>query len=189
MSLRREKILIVEDSPTLAQTYSAFLADEDWDIATVTSGEAALEHISASPPDAVLLDLKLPDMNGSQVLKRIFQNNIPCSVVVVTAHGSVDLAVEAMRDGAFDFLGKPFSKERLIYTIRGALEQAKVAPIVFQPAEGKQWENFCGFIGGSPQMQDVYRIIEGAAPSKAAIFVTGESGTGKRARGRKRSTV
>lgn len=127
----------------------------------------------------VLLDLELPDMSGMDILQQITEQQLPCSVVVITAHGSVDVAVEAMRLGAFDFLTKPFDGKRLCATVRNAFKHQQLSSLVAQYRENFERSSFAGFIGASMPMQAVYRIIESAAPSKATVFITGESGTGK----------
>jgi two-component system repressor protein LuxO len=126
-----------------------------------------------------LLDLKLPDMDGMEILKQIHREQMPTSVVIVTGHGSVDAALAAMRYGAFDFIEKPFDAERLKVTLRNALDHQNMAALVDSIKEDFQRERYHGFIGGSLKMQTVYRIIDSAAASKATVFITGESGTGK----------
>ncbi len=174
-----KKILLVEDSPSLARTYENYLRDEDYEITAVETGGDALAELETNPPDGVLLDLKLPDMDGMDILRHIAQTRMACAVVVITAHGSINSAVAAMRHGAFDFLVKPFNSERLIYTLRNSLERQRLAQIVETYEEHIARNQFFGFVGSSLPMQAVYRIIESAAPSKATVFVTGESGTGK----------
>ena len=121
----------------------------------------------------------LPDMDGLDILKRVVSDELPAAVVVITAHGSVNNAVEAMRAGAFDFLVKPFNADRLTVTLRNALERQRLAHIVEVYKEDFAREEYFGFIGSSLLMQGVYRMIDSAAPSKATVFITGESGTGK----------
>ena len=172
-------VLLVEDSPSLARAYATYLYDEPYEIDIAATGGEALNHLAAGSPDAILLDLKLPDMDGMDILKHIANTRIPSAVVVITAHGSINLAVEAMRDGAFDFLVKPFTGERLIFTLRNALERQRLARIVETYEEDIARTHFAGFIGASLPMQAVYRIIESAARSTATAFISGESGTGK----------
>jgi len=145
----------------------------------VATGADALAHLATHTPAAVLLDLELPDMNGLEILQHIADQRLPCAVIVITAHGSVKIAVEAMRLGAFDFLLKPFNADRLIVTLRNALDHQQLSDIVETYREQIDRGAFAGMLGGSLAMQAVYRTIESAAASKATIFVTGESGTGK----------
>jgi two-component system repressor protein LuxO len=118
-------------------------------------------------------------MNGMDILKRIAEQGIPTTTIVVTAQGSIQVAIEAMRLGAYDFLVKPFAGDRLLVTVRNALERGRLEEIVTTYREQIDRRGFQGIIGSSLAMQAVYRIIESAAPSRASVFITGESGTGK----------
>lgn len=172
-------VLVVEDTATLAQTYLSFLAREQVRATTVSTGRAALERIEASPPAAIVLDVNLPDMNGLEILKELKARAVPCEVVIITSNASINLAVEAMREGAFDFIVKPCSADRLRVTVRNALERRSLASTVEALKDTFTRAAFCGFVGHSLAMQRVYRILQSAAPSTATVFVTGESGTGK----------
>lgn len=172
-------LLIVEDDPTLAFAYQEYLRDESCVVHLVDTGEEALDVIQHHLPDAILLDLSLPDMNGMEILKYINHRQLPCAVVIVTAHGTVDKAVEAMRHQAFDFIEKPFNASRLIVTLRNALRYQNLLHTVQIYRENYERQQFHNLIGASLSMQTVYKTIENAAPSKATIFIMGESGTGK----------
>jgi len=173
------RILMVEDNQALAHLYREYLAGEPVSIDHVSTGAMALDALSTAPAPVTMLDLVLPDMNGFDILRQISAAKTETTVVVITAHGSVNVAVDAMRLGAFDFLVKPFSAERLIVTVRNALERQRLARIVETYRADFERNQYLGFIGSSLAMQAVYRIIDSAAPSKATVFVTGESGTGK----------
>jgi len=172
-------VLLVEDTPSLARVYAEYLKKEAYTVVPVETGAAALEALSDGAPKIVLLDLQLPDMHGMEVLKRVSEQGLPCAVVVITAHGSVNLAVEAMRYGAYDFLVKPFTAERLVVTVRNAVERLRLAQIVETYQKDLGRTRYHGFIGSSLAMQATYRIVDSAASSKATVFITGESGTGK----------
>lgn len=174
-----QEILIVEDSPTLLLTYEAYLAGEDYPVSKAANGAEALDHIFTHKPAVILLDLKLPDMDGLDILRELNARGIDAQVIMITAHGSVTTAVDAMREGATDFLLKPFSKERLVITVRNAIKIYKLTHLVETFQDSQKPKNFAHFIGKSPPMQAVYRMIEDAAPSKASVFIIGESGTGK----------
>jgi DNA-binding NtrC family response regulator len=178
-SRARSNLLLVEDTPTLARSYIQFLRDEPYDIEHVELGKDALALLGRGRPDAVLLDLKLPDMDGMDILRHISEQQDGIPVIVITAHGSVQTAVTAMRLGAADFIVKPFSADRLKVTLKNVLETNKLREIVDTYRTEIDRGGFEGFVGSSLPMQAVYRIIEAAASSKATVFVTGESGTGK----------
>lgn len=171
-------ILLVEDQSALARTYRGFLRSEAYEIKHVENGAAALEALDGRP-QAVLLDLKLPDMNGLEILEIIGDRGLNLPVIVITAHGSMQTAIDAMRAGAADFLVKPFTADRLKVTLKNALEKQELTATVRKYKEEIDRRTFQGFIGSSLVMQAVYRAIESAARSKATVFFTGESGTGK----------
>ncbi|WP_158047569.1 sigma-54-dependent transcriptional regulator [Skermanella pratensis] len=173
------KVLLVEDTPSLARVYAEYLKKAAFTVETVETGAAALEALRETVPQVVLLDLQLPDMNGMEILKHVSGQQIPTAVVVITAHASVNLAVEAMRYGAYDFVVKPFTADRLLVTVRNAVERLRLAQIVDTFTDELGRSRFHGFIGSSFPMQAVYRIIDSAAASRATVFITGESGTGK----------
>lgn len=170
---------MVEDSVALARVYQEYLKPMSIEVTHVTEGRAGLDELVKNDPDVVLLDLNLPDMNGLELLDELKQLPQDPTVVVVTAMGTVNTAVEAMRAGAFDFLQKPFDAERLRVTVRNALEKQGLKALVKTYQESLERGSFHGFVGSSIPMQAVYRIIESAASSRASVFITGESGSGK----------
>jgi DNA-binding NtrC family response regulator len=171
-------ILIVEDSPTLALTYQAYLKPLGHSVDIAATGAEALDKIERLAPDLIFLDLKLPDMDGLDILRQLNAQSNKARVIVITAHGSVAIAVEAMQEGASDFILKPFNAERITTTAKNALEIQRLSTLVEQ-YEGQNHTSFGRFIGESPAMKAVYRMIADAAPSKASVFIVGESGTGK----------
>ena len=179
MTSNQANILLVEDSPSLATVYQGYLEKDHYRTSVAGSGADALEFLEKVTPDVVLLDLVLPDMSGMDVLKTIHEREFSCSVVIITAHGSVDVAIEAMRFGAVDFLSKPFDGARLRVTLNNVLEKRRLTSMVQTYQDTFEKDHFHSFIGASLCMQSVYRIIESAASSKATVFITGESGTGK----------
>lgn len=175
----KQKVLLVEDSPSLAAMYQQFLKNEPVILSTVDSGRDALAHIEREAPHLVLLDLNLPDISGQDVLQWLKDRDLPTAVVVITAHSSVDVAVEVMRAGAIDFLEKPFDAARLKTTVNNVLEKIRLNSIVADLKSTLERDQYEGFVGASLPMQKVYNIIDAAAPSSATVFITGESGTGK----------
>ena len=173
------QILIVEDDKNMSALFEEFLKDEPWTITKVMDGTNALDALNNASFDAVLLDLKLPDMDGFDILKHIKEKGMGSAVIVITGQGSMNTAIEAMRLGAKDFLVKPTDKERLVITLKNALENQELKQTVETYKKKIDRRDYCGFIGSSLAMQEVYRIIDSAANSKATVFITGESGTGK----------
>ena len=172
-------VLLLEDSLPQAMLFKQYLKDEAIQLSHVETGEAAKQFIATTPPQLVLLDLVLPDMDGREILEWMQQEKISTTVIVLTAHSSVDTAVDVMRIGAEDFLEKPVSASRLRTTVRNLLEKNRLKTLVEDLQDTFDRKHYHGFIGSSLPMQAVYRIIDAAAPSKASIFITGESGTGK----------
>jgi len=179
MSTSKPRVLIIEDSPALAEVYRSYLRGEPYQVKHVGDGKSGMAEIERDPPEALLLDLKLPDMDGMDILKYIHDRQIPTSVVIITGHATVDVAIDAMRYGAFDFIEKPFSAKRVKVTLRNAVDRQNLNTLVEQIRDDFQRDHYHGFIGSSLALQAVYRIIDSAAPSKATVFITGESGTGK----------
>lgn len=175
----KRTVLIVEDTLPMAALYEEYLRDEDCDVAIAGTLAQARARIAARVPDAVVVDIGLPDGSGLELLKDIRAKGLPIEAVVVTVTGSMNLAIEAMREGAYDFLVKPFDRDRLTVTLRNALERRKLADAVVELRDEFGRDRYFGFVGASLPMQGVYRIVDSAAQSKATVFVTGESGTGK----------
>ena len=173
------RVILIEDSLALGKVYQEYLSALPIQIEQFTEGKSGLNAVLELRPEVVLLDLNLPGISGQEILSRLNEAEFQPAVVVVTAHGSVGSAVEAMRDGAFDFLQKPFDAERLRVTVKNALEKQSLTSLVQSYKESLERDHFHGFVGSSIPIQAVYRIIESAAASRASVFITGESGTGK----------
>ncbi|WP_343563387.1 sigma-54-dependent transcriptional regulator [Kiloniella sp. b19] len=172
-------ILIVEDDMIMADLFETYLSEEKYQITKCHDGASAFSELEKRVYDAVLLDLKLPDMNGFDILQTIKAKGYGSSVIVITGQGSMNTAIDAMKFGASDFMVKPASKERLVITLRNALEKQELQQVVQTYKSKIDRNDYCGFIGSSLPMQEVYRIIDSAASSTATVFITGESGTGK----------
>ncbi len=174
----KPRLLLVEDTRSILRLYHEVLKALDVELIDAETGARAFEVLDEAIPDVVLLDVELPDTNGIDILRRIRARNLPCAVIVVTAHGSVKTAVEAMREGAYDFIIKPFPPDRLLVTVRNALERRQLQNLAAANEIAKEGK-FCGLIGASLPMRAVYNIIEAASSSRATVFISGESGTGK----------
>jgi DNA-binding NtrC family response regulator len=174
----RAKIMMVEDSESLSAVYSAYLYDRPYDVVTAADLETARKEMALQRPDIVLLDIELPDGSGMDLLDELISLESPPQVIVMTAHGTSDMAVESIRRGAFDFLTKPFDASRLQVTVENAVSRMQLG-VRARELASLQRENYCGFIGKSLAMQAVYKTIDSLATSSATGFIVGESGTGK----------
>ncbi|KHD26920.1 LuxR family transcriptional regulator [Vibrio caribbeanicus] len=175
----KPKVLLIEDSTSLAILYKQYIKDEPYDLFHVETGREAIAFIERNVPQLVILDLKLPDMDGEDILDWINEQQIPTSVIVATAHGSVNVAVSLVQKGAKDFLEKPINADRLKTSINLHLQQVKLEHLVEDIETKFDRNRFHGFIGSSLPMQGVYKIIDSVAPTTASVFIVGESGTGK----------
>lgn len=160
------------------ELYLSYLRAESFGVDSVSTGAKALAAIRNRQPEVVLLDLQLPDMDGLEVLRQARAERCTASFVVMTAHGSVRRAVEAMQAGAEDFLVKPFDQNRLLVTLHNQIERQRLASVL-QTYRDRDKPGLEGMIGRSPAMQALYKTVEAAAPSKATVFIKGETGTGK----------
>jgi DNA-binding NtrC family response regulator len=175
------EILLVEDTPILSELYREALINCGHSVITAETGAATRLILKRKTPDLILLDLQLPDNTGLDLLQDIkgMKGLALPLIIVMTAYSSINLAVEAMREGAYDFLAKPFPIERLLVTVKNALSVNQLTDMVGRLQGDSPREQYHGFIGASPLMQSLYRIIDNLAASTASVFITGESGTGK----------
>jgi two-component system repressor protein LuxO len=175
--MAKPAILIVEDSFSLAQIYGGYLASEKFDTVHADCAKAAHDAIGRHEFAAIILDLGLPDADGIDLLREIRAALPSAAVVVVTANASIAKAVQAVREGAEDYLVKPVTKERLVATINRALTRAR--PKRAAPVRLTEAGDFHGIVGRSAPMRSLFKRIERVALSRAPVFITGESGTGK----------
>ncbi len=174
------KILVVDDEPTEREGLARLVGQWGYEVETASSGEEALNLIESQHPAVVLTDLVLPEMDGLTLLQKLKETGRPPIVLLVTGHGTVETAVEAMRHGAFDYLTKPVDATRLQVLLEKSVEQESLSREVnFLRHQLRQKGSFGQLVGQSKSMQEVYRWIELAATSTAPVLVYGESGTGK----------
>ncbi len=171
-------LLIVEDDDLLAAAYAEFVRDSGCRISLAATGAEALARMGRQRPDIVLLDLRLPDMHGLELLARLGEFGQTPKVVIITSEDSADSAMEAVRLGAYDYMLKPVDQHRLELTVNHLVERLQLERRLDSLQVGTR-DRFAGFVGGSAPMQVIYRIIENVAGSDATVFITGESGTGK----------
>ena len=172
------KLLMIEDSASLSTIYSAYLQDEPYKVVSVESLGRAHATLDALAPDLILLDIELPDGNGMDFLAHLGELENAPQVVVMTAHGTSAMAVQAIDMGAADFLTKPFDAARLRVPLANAAKQLFLDRQVKALATQRR-DNYGSFIGRSSAMQSVYDTIDSLAPTDATGFIVGESGTGK----------
>lgn len=178
---KRFKILIIDDDKNILLTLGMRIETMGYIVEKSRSGAEGLEKIfSEDGPDLVLLDLKLGDMGGIEILKEIRKRSISIPVIVLTAYGTIETAVQAMKEGAYDYLPKPVNTPRLGILIEKALERTKILEEVETLRKQLRQQKGLGkFVGVAPKMQDIYRLIEQVAPTTASVMICGESGTGK----------
>ncbi|MEM7057137.1 MAG: sigma-54 dependent transcriptional regulator [Pseudomonadota bacterium] len=176
-----EKVLLVEDTPSLSMVYQSAVERAGLSVNPVFSAREARVAFKAKPSRIVLLDLMLPDGNGLDILSEIHSSHPESKVIVITANGSINRAVEAMRGGAFDFLVKPFDDRRLLSAVENAVKSIALDDAEAREGTPKLVETpeIRGFIGSSPEMRQIYEMIHNIGRSTATVFITGESGTGK----------
>jgi DNA-binding NtrC family response regulator len=174
------KILIVDDDPDIVMMLEDRLQASGYETVVATEGQQALDQIVHEPPQLILLDLTLPKVSGLDVLRRLSQmkssDNIP--VIVMTAHASIEAAVEAMKEGAYDFLTKPLDGDHLLIVIRKALERdalRRQVAYLRSEVDGR----YASIVGNSPSVRYVVEAAQRAAKSDASVLLLGESGTGK----------
>jgi len=174
----KHRILVVDDEEKLRRVIELQLSTAGFDVDKAASAEEALKIVERA--DLVLTDLKLPGMDGLELLAAIRRQNSHAPVVVMTAFGTIEVAVEAMKAGAVDFLLKPFSLDHLMAVIHKALEVRALRDENRQLREelGKRYQ-FDNIIGRSPAMQEIFATIERVAPTRATVLLAGESGVGK----------
>lgn len=163
--MSRKSILVVDDEKGQREILEMILSGEGYDVTTASSGEAAMKFVADRHFDLVLTDLKMTGMSGLDLLKELTDFDKSIIVILLTAHGSVDSAVDALRLGAFDYLQKPYDSEKLLETVSRALTQLKTLDVEI--------------VSGSPEMDKVKKLILKMAKSNSTILIRGESGTGK----------
>jgi two-component system response regulator AtoC len=179
MKIRKYRILVADDEENIRMLLSETLKDEGYEIIEVTNGDEAVKEVKKSDFDCVLMDVRMPVLDGMEAFLKIreIRNNLP--VIFLTAYGSSDLAIKAMKKGAYDYLTKPFDLEELKVKVKKAIELKELTENApkFEKDESRYISD--EIVGNSPKMQEVFKQIGKVAESDATVLIRGESGTGK----------
>ncbi len=173
-------VLVVDDEKNYLLLLDALLSDEGYDVTTIQDPETAITYIKESEVDVVITDFKMPGMSGQELLEKVREIDPNIPVIIMTAYGSVDGAVEAMKCGAFDYINKPFSNDDLLLSVSKAVkisEAYRKNKLLMDSL--KQSHSVNKIIGNSKAIRDVLALIQKVAPTNATVLISGESGTGK----------
>ena len=175
-----ERILIVDDEDGMRRLLSRVLTREGYETSAVGSGAEALRLVASERFDLVVTDIKMPEMDGLQLLAELKEYEPSLPIIVITAYGTIENAVQALRSGAYDYIAKPFENDEIKLTVAKAFERERLlAENRYLHAELEGRYDFSGIVGGSLAMQQVYEMASSVAVSNANVLITGESGTGK----------
>lgn len=174
------RVLVIDDEPAIVSGCKMILAEQGYHVESETSGERGLEKLLNASFDLVLLDIQLPNISGIDVLKTIKKEGLDLAVVIMTGYGTVSNAVDAMKSGAFDFITKPFSEERLLCTVAKALQSIKIVKENLS-LKKQLYDRFdySNIIGETQEIKKVFERIDRVSPMDSTVLLDGESGTGK----------
>jgi DNA-binding NtrC family response regulator len=172
-----KSVLVIDDELQICESINMILEYEGYDVESTTSANEGLEKFSSKEFSAVLLDIQMPEMNGFEVLKKIKEQKQSASVIIISAHGSVENAIKATRLGAFDFLEKPIDRDKLLISVRNATETASLKEE--NEVIKKVWVGDGEILGKSKAIQNILQMIDKVAPLDTRVLITGENGTGK----------
>ncbi|MDR0726315.1 MAG: sigma-54 dependent transcriptional regulator [Prevotellaceae bacterium] len=178
--MTKKRILIADDEAKIRKVMSLLLRDEGYEVLAVDNGVAAVDEAGRFNPDLVLLDHQMPDMTGMDALKQIKSKHPAAVIIIVTAHGSISLAVNAIKEGAYDFIEKPFDNDQLLLTVRRAIEYKDLSGELYQLKERIDETYSLGqIVGSSAKLQQVMSQVRKVAATSATVLILGESGVGK----------
>lgn len=176
----KAKILVIDDDSSLRRVLEYNLQEDGYEVQAASSGEEGLYLFGQSRPSLVITDMKMSGMDGLMVLKSIKERSPETLVIIITAFGTVDIAVEAMKAGAYDYITKPFNRDALKLTVKKALQFNGLAEEIKRlKDELSDRADFRTVVGSSKEMEKVFEVVRKVADTEAAVFITGESGTGK----------
>ncbi len=176
----RGRVLVVDDEQHVRRVLEVMLTRQGFHVDTAQGGGEALEKFAADIYDVVILDLKMPDLDGLTVLQRLKETEPDQTVIMITAYASVETALTAMKQGAFDYIGKPFKEEEILLVLDKAMERRRMlADNRMLRTEVARRYDFGNIIGNSPAMQRVFEMMKKVSATNATVLISGESGTGK----------
>src|SRR5438034_6021767 len=179
-SMSKGSILVVDDESEIREGLELLLRGEGYGVSSAETGESGLEKLEQHPYDLLLLDVSLPDRNGLDMLKEIHRRDPQLSIVLITAYGSIDMARAAFKNGAMDYITKPWSNDELLAQVAQAVESRRLRDENVQLKRAlKQRFNFPNIVGKSDKMHVLLDLVTQVAPSRSTILISGESGTGK----------
>jgi two-component system response regulator PilR (NtrC family) len=178
---RKGTILVIDDEEIMRDILETLLTREGYDVRLASSGIEGLELARALPFDAAIVDIMMPGLNGIEALEELKRIDEDLAVIIITAFGSIESAISAMKSGAFDYITKPFKNEEVLVVVGNALERRRLVHENRNLRQNIQerYHKFANIIGRSPRMRQVFDLIIQAAPSRSTILIQGESGTGK----------
>ncbi len=178
MSMKGRYVLIADDEPKMRRVLEMMLQKMGHNVLSAADGREALRLFATAPVEVVIADLRMPEVDGLELLSTLRAQGSDVPVIVITAHGTIETAVSAMKQGAFDYVLRPFDIEVLELAVKRAIEGNEIARhnAFLKQEVQRGWE---GFVGASQPMQAVYELIQKAGPSRASVMITGETGTGK----------
>mgnify|MGYP000144444644 CR=1 FL=1 len=175
-------ILLVDDEPLVRRSLSEFLTLEGYSVSTATNGKEALQSLQTYAPDIVITDIKMPEMDGIEFLRNVKKQYPEMPVILITGYGSINSAVDAMKEGAYDYITKPIVDNEIKIVLERLAKQNKLIEENTKLRErlsNIERERFIGIVGKDPKMQKIYSLIEAVARTRATVLISGESGTGK----------
>ena len=177
---KQHTVLVVDDEEPIRKGLARVIGSLGHEVDVAVDAEEGLQKALQSPPDLIITDLQLPGRSGLELVTDLKEHGIESTLVVLTAHGSINSAIEATRQGVYDYLIKPVETERLATVIHKGLERSAMRQeVLFLRREMARSGRFQKLNGKSPQMLELFRMIDQIAPSNASVLITGDSGTGK----------